>query len=1112
MGKFKPKAKYDLYYMSIHFGVVIELDRVLEVRAGEKTLIEGDWSTNTTISVDEENLFGGPSKQGGFVGDLHLLFGEDDQELSEYLALKTGRTFDNCPGYRGFFSIFFTDTPGRSPVAGAYWQGNSPFLPPVDLRGEKIFDDWYPETARVPRSGAPSQQVVDEVGPGQYDLTSQPKDRHVAYDFAGRRYFYVNAEADGFDYLHEYTMEDNTLVKSTKLEWDASVDLKFDGFFYINGKLLTGANLDGVNNFGSVVLNPADGALLSSNDGPRLGGQLNDAIVEDMGGGDFIIVRYQIRGISAFEFVHYKFSGGVFTYITPDINISSSGANFIGSKPGVGSITYYYRDLSTNDIIEVVVNGAGDTIATQTHAVAASAPGGALFYLKNEGTVLQATGLDVNKFSFDDALFTPIWSSPGILTSSLNRFPHISKSKVFGTIGLSNATFSGDIDVIDIATGQLNQVISSKTGQTSNNSTLIWDGPGGAMWYTRNGNDHFRWQGTPESGAAGPYEHNPVHLIRTLMTHPKAGATMTSGMLDDAAFRSAALTCYNEGLGVSILWTRNNTRKFFIQEILDHIEAVLFDDKVTGLSTIKMIRNDYVVANLPRITRDNAELTRYSRKAFGETVNEMQVTFTNHENEEEELVTLQDAGNIAQQNGQIISDSRNYYGIRTPELAMDLARRDLRAASYPIASMNARLFSEFDHVYPSMPVLIEEWVFPNGATIRDMVVRVVDPRVDHVEQGFVECVLTEDVWGLPLTEFDTIVKADDAAATPELPSNFDYVRFFTLPYMFTINLISSSVLTGNAEPDAYIGIAAAEEGGDTSRYDVQGEVTDTLGNTSLDDLGENSTVSRSTLPEALIGEATSTLSSYGVTTGGDLPVVGHWLLIDGGSEALDELCIVTSIAPLTIRRGMLDTTPKAWPEGQQFFILPETTDFVDENKYAAPDNVDYRLLPYTSLGRLDVLDAIIYSVPVSLRPYLPTRPADVVIDGVGFGTLDASGLTQLAVSWANRNRLEEDSLVEFWDSADVTGEPGQTTIIQALDKDKVFIAEDTGIAGTSANFDVSNWAGADEGYIRVLSERSGKRSLQGHDIHVQFVSLLQEEPGGASGALIRTEGGDPIEL
>lgn len=183
---------------------------------------------------------------------------------------------------------------------------------------------------------------------------------------------------------------------------------------------------------------------------------------------------------------------------------------------------------------------------------------------------------------------------------------------------------------------------------------------------------------------------NPSHMIYESLTSTDWGMGSPSSGINVTSFQNAATTLFNEGFGLSMMWTRQTEIENFVNEILDHIQAMVFVNPADGLITIKLLRDDYDPQTVREINPDNAKLGTYERKMWGETTNEIVVTWTNPENEQEETLTLQDISNVSIQ-GAPAQASRNYYGVRTKELAERLAARDLRQTAYPLAIAEAKL-------------------------------------------------------------------------------------------------------------------------------------------------------------------------------------------------------------------------------------------------------------------------------------------------------------------------------------------------------------------------------------------------------------------------------------
>jgi hypothetical protein len=87
--------------------------------------------------------------------------------------------------------------------------------------------------------------------------------------------------------------------------------------------------------------------------------------------------------------------------------------------------------------------------------------------------------------------------------------------------------------------------------------------------------------------------------------------------------------------------------------------------------------------------------------------------------------------------------------------------------------------------------------------------------------------------------------------------------------------------------------------------------------------------------------------------------------------------------------------------------------------------------------------------------------------------------TTLTFSWANRNRLMEDTIAPRWSEANVTPETGQTVTIRCREKlSRAIEYEVTGLTGTSYALDVTALTDYRFYDIEVLAVRDGYESIQ----------------------------------
>lgn len=122
---------------------------------------------------------------------------------------------------------------------------------------------------------------------------------------------------------------------------------------------------------------------------------------------------------------------------------------------------------------------------------------------------------------------------------------------------------------------------------------------------------------------------NPACMIYELLTEEKHhnGLGLPASMIDVDAFTEAAETLWDEGLGLSMMQDRSVPAKDLIQEILKHIDAIMFVEPSTGLLTMKLIRFDYYEEDLPVLDSDNCTVTSLSRPAWAELKNTVRISY-----------------------------------------------------------------------------------------------------------------------------------------------------------------------------------------------------------------------------------------------------------------------------------------------------------------------------------------------------------------------------------------------------------------------------------------------------------------------------------------------------
>lgn len=598
---------------------------------------------------------------------------------------------------------------------------------------------------------------------------------------------------------------------------------------------------------------------------------------------------------------------------------------------------------------------------------------------------------------------------------------------------------------------------------------------------------------TLEAALAGAYDANPAHILFECVSNKDWGLGWSPDSIDVASFQAAAQTLYQERLGLSLIWTQSATVENFSNEILDCIKGSIFTNPRTGKLTLRLIRGDYAVENLHHITPDNAQLRNFARKAWGESVNEMKVTWTNPASEGEETVYSQDLGSISLQ-GAVISDSKNYHGIRRASLAQQLANRDLREASAPLCSCEATIDRTLWDLAPFDCVLL---TWPDYG-LSEIVMRIVNISYGATGASAIRLSLVEDVFSLPQVTF--IEPPTGEWIDPEAPpGEITFGRILPVPAYMAAQAGEAPANILFPETLAALLVAAPSETG-ASDYTYAVEEPTPSGGLEWITVGEpRSFLGTAILPVAIPRAEYSTVLLDAEV--GQRADVNSFLLIgpvDAAPEAL-EVALVTAVddvtGELTIMRGVLDTVPSEWPAG-----TPVWTGTMDDFEpvpiqYVAGQNVRIQVEGQTSAGVSS--QPVIFEAPVGSRPSRPTRAADVKVNGMGFTDERMLVAGPVEFTWSHRNRTLEDVSVLPWTAASTIPEEGLTYRLDAepynvqgqlLVPD--WYTEQLGLVDQhTLNVDTLTLpVGTAQLRFRIVAQRDGEDSWQNYSMRVNVLS------------------------
>lgn len=256
--------------------------------------------------------------------------------------------------------------------------------------------------------------------------------------------------------------------------------------------------------------------------------------------------------------------------------------------------------------------------------------------------------------------------------------------------------------------------------------------------------------GLATPGVNSNMDANPANVIYELLTNTEWGLGFPAADIDTANFSSVAGVLLSEGNGFSFILDQALEVTDFLREVERQIDGVVVLDRLTGKWRINLARGGYDVDDLPQATPDNvAEVKDFSRGAWDETSNEIRVNFTNRDNKYiSDFAAAQDLANVHIQNANVVNTC-NYPGVKNATLANNLAWRDLRGLSRPLAKVTLSVNREFHAVNPGDVIA---WTEPSLG-ITKMPMRLTKVDIGTLQDGRITLAGVEDIFTFEAPSF-----------------------------------------------------------------------------------------------------------------------------------------------------------------------------------------------------------------------------------------------------------------------------------------------------------------------------------------------------------------------
>lgn len=454
---------------------------------------------------------------------------------------------------------------------------------------------------------------------------------------------------------------------------------------------------------------------------------------------------------------------------------------------------------------------------------------------------------------------------------------------------------------------------------------------------------------------------NPMEVIYEILTDDTWGLGLETTDINLGNFQTAAEVLFTEGNGFSFRLDTGSEPLEIIREVERQIAGKIYVDLFTGEFNVKLIRNDYTLGALDLYDESNITTVKsFARTAWSGTANEVRVPFDDATRDYKSTFALaQDGANFEIQGERKITTVR-FPGVKSRQLAADLAWRELRELSYPLAQISLVCNRTGFNLKPA-DVIRFSWV---EFSIVDMPLRVTRVDFGTLQDGKITIEAVQDIFQAEISAFTPAPDTEFTTPVQEITPFTASDQFISeLPLLFAKQAEGGDNLIWHAM------VAAADAGGEPFQFEM---LFGTNPTPSYSSLGVNTDgIAAVVTLRAALGGFTTSMPAQGAGTinvdpragedasalaVGVLPPdeINSYLLgvavIDPGTADEEYIIyqeVVVDAGGLQFRgviRGALDTVPKAhlinapvWFAGEGGFeILPR--------EFAAADDISVKLL------------------------------------------------------------------------------------------------------------------------------------------------------------------------
>lgn len=518
---------------------------------------------------------------------------------------------------------------------------------------------------------------------------------------------------------------------------------------------------------------------------------------------------------------------------------------------------------------------------------------------------------------------------------------------------------------------------------------------------TRNGTN--TWQNAYIEPIPG--QMNGVHILRDLLISQDGLGISESNI--GTSFDTAAVTCFNEGLGFSFFFNDGKEISHYIDILKSHLNAEVYEDRVTGKYEIKLVRQDYNINTIPRLTSAVIkEISSLKRTLLGELFSKVTLKYTNGTTWKE-AVHVEENFTLSTIQGGAVEKNIEFLGCTSRALAAKLAARELKEVSTPTFAGTLTGNTSLATLNIGDVFIIDPTANPYCDF--DIVCRVAGIDLGTVLDNKVKITFIEDIFA---SQEAYQFSVDDSGWTDVInnPQPVTEQKLVEIPYYLIAKIGGDAKAKAIETTDCLVAAIAVQPTDDSlyAKVLIAGTEKATL------------TFCGYGLSANVINKTTTTITLIN-TNSIQLFKNGEFIQIDNEIMGI----VSRTVNVLTVLRGCLDTVPTDHVQNSKVYAWQNSYGYPDE-PYFVGESINAQLLTVTSKGKLSAGSAPVMSLTTVGRLHLPYPPGNLQINSTSFANITTVTASNLILAWNTRNRYTQTVKPISYYSGNITSEANIT--------------------------------------------------------------------------------------